>query len=533
MHRPATLRPPGRLIAGAALQLCIASAAAAQSQPNIVFLFADDHAAHALSAYRSHLRYGVALPPTPNLDRLAADGMLFVNSFVTNSICAPSRATVLTGQYGHLNGVMTNLEALHPASITFPRLLQRAGYQTAFFGKWHLKTAPEGFDRYEILASPTPYYNASLISGVDTVRYTGYTLDVVTSRALRWLGKDRKAAAPFLLMLHFNAPHRWWDPGPDELTLYRDTTFAEPATLWDSAAGRASPAQDPQMKVALDLTPRDLKLRPPENLTVQQRDAWDRAYAAENDRLQRLRPQGSERTRWNYQRFIADYMRVVAALDAQVGAVLDSLTALGLDDNTVVVYTSDQGFFLGDHGWFDKRWMYEKSLRTPLLVRWPGVVAPEAVNRDLVMNLDLAQTFLDLAGVSAPASMQGRNLTPLLRGESPADWRQAIYYQYFEYPGWHMVRRQYGVRTHQYKLIHYYEVGEWELFDLERDPEELTSVYSSPQYAGVVSEMKATMAGLRAQYAVPDTDPVPYLEWEPPAEYRRAPADGGSGGHDH
>ncbi|HUF64348.1 MAG TPA: sulfatase [Gemmatimonadaceae bacterium] len=526
MRHTAAIATCGMLLAS------LASAASAQMRPNIVFLFADDHAAHALSAYRSHLRYGADLPPTPHLDRLASDGMLFVNSFVTNSICAPSRATVLTGQYGHVNGVMTNLEPLHPASVTFPRLLQEAGYQTALFGKWHLKTGPVGYDRYEILASPTPYYNPSLISGADTARYTGYTLDVVTQRALRWLGEGRSAAAPFLLMLHFNAPHRWWDPGPDQLTLYRDTTFAEPSTLWDSAAGRASPARDPQMKIALDLTPRDLKLKPPENLTAAQREAWDRAYAAENGRLHDLDAKGDDRTRWNYQRYIADYMRVVSALDAQVGAVLDSLAALGLDDSTLVVYSSDQGFFLGDHGWFDKRWMYEESLRTPLLARWPGVIERGTVNRDLVMNLDLAQTFLELAGVASPPSMQGRSLAQLLRGESPAGWRDAIYYQYFEYPGWHMVRRQYGVRTHRYKLIHYYETGEWELFDLERDPEELTSVYASPEYATVVTDMKETMARLRAEYAAPEADPVPYIDWTPPAEYRRAPlADDRIGSH--
>ena len=531
--RRGAVRSVTHLVTCGALLACLASQGAAQTRPNIVLMFADDHAAHALSAYRSHLRYGAQLPPTPNLDRLAAGGMLFVNSFVTNSICAPSRATVLTGQYGHLNGVMTNQEPLHPSAVTFPRLLHAEGYQTALFGKWHLRTAPEGFDRYEILGSPTPYYNPSLISGPDTARYTGYTLDVVTERALRWLRNDRSAAAPFLIMLHFNAPHRWWDPGPEQLALYRDTTFAEPPTLWDSAAGRASPAHDPQMKVALDLTPRDLKLNPPENLTAPQRDAWERAYRAENERLGALRPEGDERTRWNYQRYIADYMRVVSALDAQVGAVLDSLAALGLADNTVVVYTSDQGFFLGDHGWFDKRWMYEESLRTPLLVRWPGVIAPGAVNRELVMNLDLAQTFLDVAGVSAPTSMQGRSLAPLLRGESPGDWRQAIYYQYFEYPGWHMVRRQYGVRTQRYKLIHYYEVGEWELFDLERDPEELTSVYAAREYAAVVSELRATLQELRAEYRVPESDPAPYYDWTPPPEYRRAPRPAAGSSHNH
>ena len=482
----------------------------------------DDHAAHAISAYRALLSYGVReLPSTPNLDRLAREGMLFVNSFVTNSICGPARATVLTGQYGHLNGVMTNTEALHPMTVTFPKLMQGAGYRTALFGKWHLRTMPEGFDRYEILAGQGPYYNPVLHSGGDSTRYTGYTLDIVTDRALGWLASGRAKDRPFLMMLNFNAPHRWWDPGPDQLALYRNTRFSEPPTFRDSAAGRASPAKDPEMKIALDLVPRDLKLVTPNNLTPEQLKVWETAYAGENEAMRAAHLTGDALARWRYQRFIADYMRVVASLDQQVGRVLDALDKAGLARNTVLVYTSDQGFFLGDHGWFDKRWMYEESLRTPLLVRWPGVVKPSSRNRDLVMNLDLAETFLDVAGVKSPATMQGTSLVPLLRGRTPGNWRDAIYYQYFEYPGWHAVRRQYGVRTQRYKLIHYYEVGEWELFDLERDPEELKSVYASRAYAPVARRLKRKLDDLRRQYAVPAADPAPYYPWELPPEYRR------------
>ncbi|MBA2708058.1 MAG: sulfatase [Gemmatimonadaceae bacterium] len=493
----------------------------AQQRPNIIFMYADDHAAHAISAYRTHLKYGARLPATPNLDRLAREGMLFVNAFATNSICGPARATVLTGQYGHLNGVMTNTEALHPTKVTFPRLLQQAGYQTALFGKWHLRSTPEGFDRHEILAGQGPYYNPVLISGNDSVRHTGYTLDIVTERALRWLQHDGAATKPFMLMLHFNGPHRWWDPGPEALSLYRDTVFAEPPTFWDSAGGRASPARDPEMKIGLDMTLRDLKLEPPDNLSAEQRARWDAAYEKENARRNGLRLSGDDLKRWNYQRFIADYMRVVASLDNQVGRVMSALKERGLEQNTILVYSSDQGFFLGDHGWFDKRWMYEESIRTPLLVRWPGVVKPSSRNSSLVMNLDLAETFLDVAGVSIPRSMQGRSFAPLLRGAAPKGWRTSIYYQYFEYPGWHAVRRQYGVRTDRYKLIHYYEVGEWELFDLARDPEELNSLYASASHAGVVSRLKRTLNDLRRQYAVPDSDPAPYYPFELPPEYRR------------
>ncbi len=514
-------------ILAVALGLAWAESASAQSRPNIVFLLADDHAAHALSAYRAHLSYGARLPDTPNLDRLAASGMLFTNAFVTNSICGPSRAAILTGQYGHLNGVMTNAEPLHPTHTTFPKLLRRAGYETALFGKWHLHDDPdpEAFDRYELLVGQGPYYNPRLISAGDTVRYTGYTNEIITDRALGWLDARRERERPFLLMLHFNAPHRYWDPGPDQLPLYRDTVFAEPATFWDDGSGRAFPTRDAEMTIALDLFDRDLKLTPPEGLTPEQRAAWDRAYEAENAEFRAAGLTGDAATRWKYQRYIRDYMRAVAALDAATGRVLAELDRLGLSENTVVVYTSDQGFFLGDHGWFDKRWMYEESLRTPLLVRWPGVAAPGSVNGELVMTLDLAQTLLDIGGVPAPASMQGSSLTPLLRGGTPAGWRDAVYYQYFAYPDWHMVQRQYGVRTKQYKLIHYYEAGKWELFDLARDPEELRSVYGDPQYAGVLREMEEKLRELRARYGEPEHDPVPHVPFEALPGMRRPEAE--------
>lgn len=495
------------------------SGAQTAARPNIVFLFADDHAAHALSAYRAHLAYGAPLPPTPNLDRLAASGMLFVNAFVTNSICGPSRATVLTGQYGHLNGVMTNAEPLHPTHVTFPKLLRSAGYRTAIFGKWHLRTAPEGFDHYEVLTGQGPYYNPTLHSPTDSVRYTGATQEIITERALAWL-QGREHDAPFLLTVNFNASHRFWDPGPDELPLYRDTLLAEPATLWDDGTGRASPFRLQEMEIARDLFARDLKLEAPNNLTPEQRALWDEYYGPENAALEAAGLEGQELVRWKYQRFIQDYMRAVAAIDRSVGRILDAIDSSPLRDNTVVVYSSDQGFFLGDHGFFDKRWMYEESLRTPLLVRWPGVVEPGSVNTDLVMNLDFAQTFLEIGGAPADPGMQGMSLVPLLRGDSVA-WRDAIYYQYFAYPDWHMVHRQYGVRTHRYKLIHYYEVGEWELFDLARDPQELRSVYDHPEYQDVVRELKERLTELRAHYEVPAVDPVPHTPFEAPEGLRR------------
>ncbi len=469
---------PLRLSAASAAQwllltLLFHATGAAAQRPNIVFLFSDDHAAHALSAYRAHLSYGAELPPTPHLDRLAASGVLFTQSFVTNSICGPSRATVLTGQYGHLNGVMTNVEALHPTATTFPRLLREAGYTTGLFGKWHLKSEPVGFDHFEVLAGQGPYYNPTLLSARDTVRHQGYTNDVITERAMEWLG-ERSGDRPFLMMLHFNAPHRFWDPGPEQLGLFRDTVFAEPPTFWDTGEGRAFRTRDAEMTLELDLFDRDLKLVAPENLTTEQAAAWEAAYGAENARFR----------------------------------------ALGLDG-------SDQGFFLGDRGWFDKRWMYEESLRTPLLVRWPGVVEPGGVDDHLIMNLDLAQTFLEIGGAPTPAGMQGRSIVPLLRGEAPANWRDAIYYQYFAYPDWHMVHRQYGVRTRSHKLIHFYEVDRWELFDLERDPLELRSVHDSPEYREVRERLTVRLGELRREFGAPETDPVPHRPFVAPEGLRR------------
>jgi arylsulfatase A-like enzyme len=374
---------------------------------------------------------------------------------------------------------------------------------------------PAGFDHYEILRGQGTYYNPVLDSESGSTAYTGYTTDIITDRVLHWLANRRDATRPFLLMYQHKAPHRPWDPGPEQLDLYDDVTIPEPATLFDDWAGRTSAAREQEMTIARHLDERDLKFVAPPQLNADQLARWNAAYANENDSFHNARLSAERLVRWKYQRYIKDYLRAVASIDTNLGRVLDYLDETGLAQNTVVLYTSDQGFFLGDHGWFDKRWMYEESLRTPLLVRWPGVVARGSSNEDLVQNLDIAETMLDIAGVAVPASMQGRSLLPLLHGRTPADWRDAIYYQYFEYPGWHMVRRHYGVRTRQYKLIHYYEIDEWELFDLERDPRELRSVYGDAEYAGVAAQLKERLAALRSQYRVPEHDAVPHRAWPP------------------
>ncbi|MFO0928036.1 MAG: sulfatase-like hydrolase/transferase [Gemmataceae bacterium] len=478
-----------------------------RSRPNILFVFTDDHASHAIGAYGSKIN------KTPNMDRLAAEGMLFRNCFCTNSLCGPSRAVILTGKHSHLNGFVDNRSVFDGTQPHVGKLLGKAGYQTAVIGKWHLKSDPTGFDHWAVLAAgggQGTYYEPEFRTSAGPRRVSGYVTDVVTDMALDWL-KKRDPARPFFLMYQHKAPHRSWEPGPNQLGLYRDGPIPEPPTLFDDHAGLASPARHQEMTVANHLTPFDLKLTPKRNLPEWVRAKWNAAYAAENEAFRKAAPTGKELVRWKYQRYMKDYLRCVAGVDDNLGRVIAYLKENGLDRDTVVIYSSDQGFFLGDRGWYDKRWMYEESLRMPLIVRWPGVVKPGSENRDLAQNLDFAETFLDMAGVPAPSDMQGRSLRPLLEGKTPADWRKAIYYHYYEYPAEHMVQRHYGVRTATHKLIHYYLVGEWELFDLSTDPGERRSVYADPAYAGVVRELKAELQRLRKLYKADE-----YRETLPP-----------------
>jgi arylsulfatase A-like enzyme len=494
---------------GLALTLLIAACAPAEEagppeRPNILFVFTDDHAAHAVGAYGGHL---ADVAPTANIDRLAQEGMLFRNAFVTNSICAPSRAAILTGKHSHINGVVAHNpeSAFDTTQVTFPKLLQQAGYQTAVIGKWHLQTEPTGFDHWEVLTGfgdQGSYYNPEFWTPAGVAQETGYTTDIITDKVLEWLANERDVSRPFLLMYQHKATHIAWDPAPEHMTLFDDVTIPEPPTLFDDYEGRNSGAATANMKVA-GLRGRVLKLEPPvEIMNPAQLEVWYAAYDPKNEAFHAAGLEGEDLLRWNYQRYIKDYLSTIASMDENLGRVLQYLEESGLDRNTIVVYNSDQGFFLGDHGWFDKRWMYEESLRAPLIVRWPGVVQAGSENRDLVQNLDFAQTFLEAAGVEAPDDMQGRSLVPLLRGERPADWRDAIYYQYYEH-GAHGVPRHYGVRTERYKLIHYPTTDEWELFDLEEDPHELRSVHHDPAYAGRVQELTVRLEQFRQHYRVP------------------------------
>lgn len=449
-----------------------------KSQPNIIFIMTDDHASHAISSYGSKIN------KTPNLDRLAREGMRFNNCFCTNAICAPSRAVILTGKYSHLNGVIDNAVKFDGSQQTFPKLLQKAGYRTAIIGKWHLQSDPTGFDYWHILPGQGVYHNPVMIEMGQHKKHTGYVTDIITDLCLAWL-KERPADKPFCLMYHHKAPHREWEPDDKHAKLYEDTDIPIPETFNDDYKTRCAAAQQQEMTIERHLNEKDLKMAPPEGLT------------------------GQELKKWKYQRYIKDYLRCVASVDDNVGRLLDYLDSSGLAQNTIVVYTSDQGFYLGDHGWFDKRFMYEHSLRMPLLVRYPKEIKAGSINNDIVLNLDFAPTFLDFAGVTLPNDMQGCSLRPLVQGNTPQNWRTSMYYHYYEYPAVHSVKRHYGIRTRRYKLIHfYYDIDAWELYDLEKDPNELNNLYDNPVYADIVKQLKAQLQQLRDQYKDTTGSPV-------------------------
>ena len=482
----------------------------AAERPNILFIFTDDHASHAMSCYGSKIN------ETPNLDRIADEGMLFRNCFCTNSICGPSRAVIQTGKYSHKNGFYMNGDQFDGTQQTFPKLLQAAGYQTAVIGKWHLgeHMPPQGYSYSDVLVGQGPYYNPPMLRDVDgsgdqeRIKRTGYTTDIITDLALEWLKSGRDESRPFMLMYQHKAPHREWAPGPDHLTMYDDVDIPEPDNLFDDYATRGRAAREQDMTIATTMTPRDLKLVPPPYLNEEQLEVWNAAYGPKNRAFEKANLEGDDLVRWKYQRYIKDYLRCIASVDDNVGRVLDYLDETGLADNTVVIYSSDQGFYLGDHGWFDKRFMYEESYRMPLLIKWPGVTEPGSVNTDLVSNVDFAETFLDIAGVDIPGDMQGASLVPLLRGETPDDWRKSHYYQYYEFLNdrrtAHMVRRHYGVRTARYKLIHFYNIDEWELYDLASDPREMRNLYGEPQYQDLIQDLKAEIVRLQEELEVPD-----------------------------
>lgn len=471
-------------------------------QPNILFIMSDDHAAHAIGAYGSRINR------TPNLDRIAAGGMRFDNCFCTNSICTPSRAAILAGTHNHVNGVTTLATPMDNRLTTYPKLLQSAGYQTAVFGKWHLgegaEHCPTGFDEWAVLPGQGAYHDPVFIvngpEGGTRRKFAGYATDLITDFSLDWL-KARDPSRPFCLMCHHKAPHRPWEPAPRHATLFENETIPEPDALFDDYDHRARAARIARMRVGEDMNVVDLKRELPAGL------------------------EGHALRRWAYQHYIKDYLRVVAAIDEGVGRLLDYVDEAGLADDTIVIYTSDQGFFLGDHGWYDKRFMYEESLRMPFLIRYPREIAPGSACGEILTNVDFAPTFLEYAGVAAPAEFQGRSARPLLAGATPSDWQQSLYYRYWMNGAHHNVAAHYGIRTKRYKLIYYYYDGlghagtqnvaltdgrgrpaercegdpEWELFDLEKDPAELRNVVDEPAYAGVRRELTDELHRLQAE----------------------------------
>ena len=452
----------------------------------------------------------------PNLDRIANEGMRFDRCYVTNSICGPSRAVIQTGKYSHLNGFIRNGNRFDGDQQTFPKLLQSAGYQTAVVGKWHLASTPQGYDYYDILKGQGPYYNPPMITeGADgnpvTRNHTGYTTEIIADKTLAWLKEQRDPEQPFMLMFQHKAPHRNWMPAPKYLNWLDDVSISEPETLYDDYKGRTQAASRQQMTIKDHLSERDLKMAFRGNMNDAQAEVFFAAYKEKNEAFEKAKSNMTPEQiiQWKYQRYVKDYLRCVKSVDDSVGKVLDYLDQSGLAENTVVIYSSDQGWYLGEHGWYDKRWMYEESLKTPLLVRWPGIVKPKSTNDDIVSNLDFAETFLNIAGVDVPADMQGKSLVPILKGQTPEDWRSAFYYHYYENPGAHNVARHYGVTDGKHKLIHFYalegeKLDDWELYDLTRDPNEMKNVYGDPEFAQVKVELHSQLDRLRTQYGVPE-----------------------------
>ena len=501
-------------------------------QPNILFIMSDDHSAKAISAYDG------ALNQTPNIDRIAENGMRFDKCFCTNAICAPSRAVILTGKHSHINGHIDNSKAFDGSQMTFPKLFQQNGYQTAMIGKWHLVSDPTGFDYWNILPGQGHYYNPDFIEMGEKKVVEGYVTDLITDSALNWL-ENRDKSKNFCMMLHHKAPHRNWMPDLKYLDLYKDRDIPLPETLFDNFETRSDALKTQEINIDKDLfVDYDFKV-PVEDtshetdeeimwsrswhddynrMTDAQKRVWDEAYKKENEAFRDADLKGKELKLWKYQRYMKDYLRCIASVDDNIGRVLNYLKESGLDKNTLLFYTSDQGFFLGEHGLFDKRFMYEESLHMPLLVQYPGKVIQAVDDTHLVQNLDFAPTFLDFAGITIPDAIQGMSMKKILTGRSPGQWRDAIYFHFYEYPSIGMVKRHYGIRTDRYKLIHFYhDIDAWELYDLEKDPNELRNVFDDPDYTEVRKRMEQKLADLRAYYK--DTDaqrfmPKPVVEIE-------------------
>ncbi|MBR9914161.1 MAG: sulfatase [Algicola sp.] len=492
-------------------------------RPNIIYIMADDHAEQAISAYGHPISQ---LAPTPNIDRIAKEGALFKNNFCTNSICGPSRAVVLTGKFSHVNGFRMNGNRFDGSQQTFPKLLQKAGYQTAMIGKWHLHGNPEGFDYWNILQDQGNYYNPDFISlnpetkSADTTRIEGYATDIITEEGLSYLKSVKDSDKPFMLMLQHKAPHRNWMPALRHANRFDSINFPLPDTYFTNHDGSLGSKEQLQTIYKDMYEGHDLKMTKEkgspelawnpwktdfERMTPEQRAAWDAAYQAKNDAFHEANLSGKALAEWKGQRYLQEYLATIVSVDEGVGRVLDYLEANGLAENTIVVYTTDQGFYLGEKGWFDKRYMYEESLAMPLLVKYPHAIKPGTEIEDLTQNLDFAETFLDYAQVEIPQDMQGKSLRPLLESTSKKNenFRDAVYYHYYDYPAFHMVKKHYGIRTKRYKLMHFYDdIDAWELYDLEEDPKEIHNQIDNPEYDEIETQLRADLMALQKQYDV-------------------------------
>ena len=489
--------------------------AQAQKKPmNIVFIMSDDHSYQTISAYDKRFI------STPNIDWLADNGVKFQESFVANSLSGPSRACMLTGKHSHANGFTDNSKTFDGGQQTFPKLLQKQGYQTAMIGKWHLTSLPTGFNYWDILIGQGDYYTPDFLSNGKKIRRPGYVTNIIADMAIDWMENKRDKNKPFCLLMHNKAPHRVWNPDTCDLRLYDDVTYPLPKTFYDDYAGRLA-AQKQEMSIIKDMDlVYDNKMVDKENeihtttgleqwgrgnykrMTPSQRAQWDSYYDPIIKKFKEDKLSGKALAEWKYQRYMHDYMRVIHSVDRNVGRVIEYLRQHGLLDNTMIVYTSDQGFYMGEHGWFDKRFMYEESFRTPLLVYYPG--GKHGVVKEMVQNIDYAPTFLDVAGAKVPSDIQGRSFLPLLEGKKPANWRQSLYYHYYEYPAEHSVCRHYGIRTKRYSLMHFYnDINAWELYDLKKDPDQMHNIYGKPGTEKLTKNLKKQLLQLQVQYDDP------------------------------
>ena len=490
------------------------------TRPNIIFIMADDHAEQAISAYGHPIS---KLAPTPNIDRIADGGVRFNNNFNTNSICGPSRAVILTGKHSHINGFKMNGDRFDGSQVTLPKLLQKEGYQTAIVGKWHLHGYPQGFDYWNIIQDQGNYYNPNFIHNGDTAVIDGYATDIITDLSIKWLDQNTKKDQPFFMMIHHKAPHRNWMPAPRHMNLYDSVEFPMSDSYFSKHEGQKS-AQLQEQTIYKDMYEgHDLKMTKkkgsPElahnpwksdfnRMSLEQRGIWNKAYQPKNDAFHDGNLSGKDLAAWKYQRYMQEYLATIKSVDEGVGKILDYLDEHNLSENTIVVYTSDQGFYLGEKGFFDKRYMYEESLAMPLLMKYPKVITKGTIVEALTQNLDFAETFLDFAQAEIPEDMQGKSLKPLLEGKvKDANFRNAIYYHYYDFPAFHMVHKQYGVRTDRYKLIHFYDdIDTWELYDLKTDSTEDKNQIDNPEYKQIKENLLVTLVNLQKEYKVTKDD---------------------------